>query len=358
MLATIDDPNAANYIGKLFYDAHGASATHNTTLKQTFDASHIFTSRGAAVMTGATVVWNFGDGKTGTGLVANHTYATQGDYTATATVTLSNGKIIELDKTLHVQNSAILDMDFNADAFDHSPTVNAVTLNTAKLVSTGDGGRALDVNGSEVKYKGNAGLLNNAEFSLVMDFKKDVGEENLGGRLVYLSGSYAISVGADAITAVVNTTAGSKTLTATKVGISDSDWHRIGVSFSGETGFLKLYLDGHEVASASGLVGGIQKGTVGADLYLGGAFGSSFGGLIDNFHLSDSAVDTLSFTTGILATPQSEFGSLAQFDNFSVSQSVHAAAAADVSALAHQVVETVPMVSLPHNHHFDFNWMS
>jgi Right handed beta helix region/PKD domain/Concanavalin A-like lectin/glucanases superfamily len=398
LLASIDDPNSANYIGKLYYDAldktnatitdfhsvrgslvdtmhvgsqltaaltattyagyidtHPTSGSNNTALAQTFDASHIFNSLGQVAMTGAKVAWDFGDGTKGTGLITNHVYGAQGDYTATATVTLSSGKIVVIDKTLHVQSSSFLDVDFNTNAFDHSTIVNAVTMNTAKLVATASGGHAIDLNGGTVKYDTNADFFNNKEFSLIVDFKKDAGEENQGGRLVYFGGSYVISVGADGLTATVTTTAGSKTLKADNLGIADTDWHRLGLSFSGETGQVKLFLDGHEVASATGLVGGIQKGASGADLYLGGPFGGSFGGQIDNLHISDAAISTTAFTSGKLATASVEFANLTQFDP--VATFVASASASPLAAMqpAHEVIDTSPMISLPHSNHYDFS---
>jgi len=41
----------------------------------------------------ATYAWSFGDGSTGTGAIANHTYSSSGNYTATLTVTDNNGAV-------------------------------------------------------------------------------------------------------------------------------------------------------------------------------------------------------------------------------------------------------------------------
>ncbi len=383
-VATIDNPNAANYIGKLYYDAldkthatlddfravqgstidklhvgaqigapltastyvgyidaHQTSGTNAASLRQTFDASNIFNSLGKVSTAGATVTWDFGDGTKGTGLVANHVYANQGDYTAVATITLSSGKSIVIDKTVHVQSSAILDVDFNLNAQDHSPIINAVTMNSATLVATAGGGHAVALNGGVVKYDTNCDFYNNSEYSLVVDFKKDAGEETQGGRLVYLSGAYVISVGADGLTVAATTSLGTTTLKAVNLGIADTDWHRIGLSFSGETGFLKLYLDGKEVASASGLKGAVQTAATGADLYLGGPFGGSFGGQIDNLHISNTALDATTLSKGTLATAAAEFASLTQFDP--VASFVASRAASPVASA--QPVANVPTVA-------------
>jgi Right handed beta helix region/PKD domain/Concanavalin A-like lectin/glucanases superfamily len=396
LVASIDDPNAANYIGKLFFDAldkshatiddfrvtkgsiadtlhlgsllgttltpgtytgyidaHGTTGSNYTSLNQTFDVNHVFNSLGQVSMAGAKVAWDYGDGTKGTGIVSSHVYAVQGNYTASATITLSNGTVINVDKTLHVQSSAILDVDFNLNAMDHSPTVNGVTLNSARLVDTAGGGHAIDLNGGVIKYKSDSDFFNNKDLSLVIDFKKDAGEETQGGRLVYFGGSYVITVGADGLGVIFTTTAGSTTLKADNLGLADTDWHRVGLSFSGNTGDLKLFLDGHEVAAAHGLVGAIQKGSGNSDLYLGGPFGGSFGGQIDNLHISDATISTSVFTSGILATPHSDFDSLTQFEVTAGQSSIHVLSAVEPLLNTHIDVAAAPMVSLPH-HDFSF----
>ncbi len=395
-LATIDDPNAANYIGKLYQDAldktnstlsdlqyikgsiidtlhvgsqlvtnltpttnngyivaHQTSGSNAASLNQTFDATHIYNSLGSVSTTGAKVVWNFGDGTKGTGLLASHVYSGQGDFTATATITLASGKVLTMDKTVHVQSPSLLDVDFNSNALDHSHIVDAVTMNSAKLVATAGGGHALDLNGGVVKYDVNSDYFNNSEYSVVVDFKKDAGEELQGGRLIYFSGSYVVTVAADGLNVSITTTKGTTVLKADKLGIADTDWHRIGLSFSGETGTVKLHLDGKEVASASGLEGAIQKGGTGADVYLGGPFGGSFGGQIDNLHISNKALDAASLTTGVLATAHAEFASLSQFDPVSAFAAAHSAAPAAIVSGAMMAMETPLLPTVPT--YTDFN---
>lgn len=54
-----------------------------------------------------TVNWNFGDGGSGTGLVASHTYSTNGDFTVTATVADSGGNTGTGTSTVHLGGPAI-----------------------------------------------------------------------------------------------------------------------------------------------------------------------------------------------------------------------------------------------------------
>lgn len=50
--------------------------------------------------------WDFGDGRTGTGVSTHHTYAWQGDYLVTLTVTTSDGVVIEVAQTLVLGSSS------------------------------------------------------------------------------------------------------------------------------------------------------------------------------------------------------------------------------------------------------------
>ena len=86
------------------------------------------------------------------------------------------------------------------------------------------------------------------------------------------------------------TTKGNVTLKAYGVGIADADWHKLGVTFSGESGTASLFLDGKQVATANGLDGATMTGASTNDLYLGGPFGGSFVGLIDNVHFLGDAL--------------------------------------------------------------------
>jgi PKD domain/Right handed beta helix region/Concanavalin A-like lectin/glucanases superfamily len=325
-----DDASAANFIGKLYSDALDGSnvtigdlqavdgsivnAQHvGSTLKpllsatqlggyiveaevagtghtrHVLDASHVYNALGSIDTRGATATWNFGDGKTGTGLVASHVYGAAGNYTATATITLANGKSLIVDKTFQVDVNHILSVNFEELNAARQVADNTGNHAAATLVTSGNGS-AIDLNGGTLKYDANADFFNNSEYTVLVDFKKDLGEELKGGKLVYFNSSYVVTLGADSISVQLGSTAGSKVIRIDHVGIANTDWHHLGLTFSGSEGVAKLFLDGKQIGSVDGLNDAIQVGSSSADLYLGGPFGNGFTGSVDNLHVIGEAL--------------------------------------------------------------------
>jgi parallel beta-helix repeat protein len=284
----------SKYVGSISGLIINKPAGETNTLSQTFDASFVVGGGSKVNLAGAKVVWNFGDGKTAEGLKAANEYSMPGAYTAKVTITLANGKVVTADKTIVLKNANILDMDFENGITDSSPIQNVMTTGQAKVVTMADGRKVLDLNGdnSTVAIKTDSEFFNNTEYTFVADFKKDAGAEAKTGRLAYFGGSLVVSVEADGLEAAVRTSKGMHILKATALGIKDTDWHRVGVTFSGETGFAKLYLDGKEVASIGGLEGAFQMGTRAATFNIGGLFGRSFDGKIDNVSFFGDAMPT------------------------------------------------------------------
>jgi hypothetical protein len=114
------------------------------------------------------------------------------------------------------------------------------------------------LNGGEVKYDTSAELINNSEYTLLLDFKNDPGAAihsilQFYGQLLVesrrrwrgCSSHHGCEFQADA---------------SQNLGIDDGQWHRLALTFSSEDGTAILYLDGAEVARISGMEGAIQVG--------------------------------------------------------------------------------------------------
>ena len=179
LIVQSDFPDGANYVGDLFVDALaganatladlqaipggilqqlgvGSSLTDFSTqpaapigfivddagsglslLTHSLDASNLYGPNGRIDLQGASVVWNFGDGTTASGVAVDHAFAHAGRYDVTATITLAGGTVVQVDKTISVQTPVALQANFDNGAQDLSDITNPVTVSTKRHIRTG-----------------------------------------------------------------------------------------------------------------------------------------------------------------------------------------------------------------------------
>lgn len=268
-------------------------------LDQSFSVAGLVGPGGAIDASSASVSWDFGDGSTAVGLEQSHSFAKAGEYEVTATVKLADGQILTLTKTVVVDTPIALYSNFDAGLQDLSDTENSVGIDTGvKLESSGDG-QAVRLNGGVVKYESSAELFNNDEFTVLLDFKKDAGDENASGRLINFSGSFVVKVDGDGLAIALTTDKGTSWINTGDIGLDDSNWHSLALTFSGKDGTAIVYLDGKEVSRLTGLEGATQVGLAGQPVYLGDPFGIGFTGLLDNFAYLRGAMTAEQVTAGL-----------------------------------------------------------
>lgn len=269
--------------------------SHDTGLNITrhhFDASNVYGSLGKVSLTGARIEWDFGDGQKATGLKADHQYLHGGDYVATATITLASGQVVTLDKALAVVSPYAIHANFDTGAKDLSDVPNDTLVTGNVSFEKSDLGTSIRITSanSAVTFLPNAEILNNPDFSISMAFKKDVGAEHGGGRMLYVSGGAVLDIADDTITLRgKNDKNETISLYGKGVGIADHNWHQVTYTSSKTDGTAILYVDGHEVARMSGLTGG-EYVTPSHGLQLGTPFGTSFSGLMDNLDFVRAAL--------------------------------------------------------------------
>jgi parallel beta-helix repeat protein len=263
--------------GIVFIASSGGGGLDMDTLG--FSLGTLAGPQGSVDLTGAKVSWSFGDGTAAAGARVAHDYDSFGLHQVTARVTLKDGTQLLVQKTAQVTNPVALTEDF-----DGAFTSSVALLNGAQLVAGPDGDLAVRAlaSGATAKFATEKPMTQNSEFTISFDFRKDPGAEAVGGRALYFSGTAVIDVGANSITLQGSTNLGEKiVLTASNIGINDSDWHRVTYAFSKSDGTAILYVDGTEIDRIEGLQGG-QQVTNGHNLHLGNPFGKGFTGLLDN----------------------------------------------------------------------------
>ena len=107
------------------------------------------------------------------GLTVDHAFAHAGRYNVTATITLADGTVVQIDKTISVQTPVALQANFDNGAQDLSDIANPVTVGPNVTFEPGESGQAIRLNGGLVTYQVNSELLNNSKYTVLFDFKKD-----------------------------------------------------------------------------------------------------------------------------------------------------------------------------------------
>ncbi len=256
----------------------------------TFSVETMIGPDGPVDLSGASVSWDFGDGGSDSGPTVSHEFGLSGDYTVTATITLPGGDVFEVSRAVQVLTLDGLTLNFE-DGFDDlsDEATPYEFLGTPDRVAS-DYGQALRLDGNDgIMYEGTAELINNPEYSISLSFTKESLSDD--GHLMYFSGTGVLSVNGGTLSYGGTTDTDDRiSLRSDSEAITDTDWHHVTMTFSGETGTAELYLDGILVDEQTGLTGR-QYTTPGHDLTLGGRFGGSFVGLIDNVSFIRGALD-------------------------------------------------------------------
>ncbi len=245
---------------------------------------------GAIDFTNATVTWDFGDGSpTAVGLTASHVYSGAGDYRVTTTIQEAGGGQHVLQKDVVMVSSVIMREDFTANAeVDGGPVLAKEGMeftDGVSLVPNGEGS-AVQLNGGKVLIDTNEWFFDNKEFSIYLDFKPESTSDV--GMIAYFSKTMFLQMrSADSLKFYVGTDAGAAFPVASGLGLSPDSWHRVGITFSGETSAFVIYLDGQEIIRETRAGGDSQVAPFSTDFILGGGFQ----GQVDNLLFLNYAAD-------------------------------------------------------------------
>lgn len=256
----------------------------------TFEMAALIGPEGPVDLAGATITWDFGDGSTNSGALVTHEFDLVGHYTVTATIETADGQVLTVDKAVNVLTAEGVTATFENTFDDLSEIDTPFEIKGSADFVSSDYGMALKLGSSDsaVQYEGTDEMTGNPEYSMSISFSKETLDDT--GRLLYFSGTGILIANEDSLYFAAKTDTGDAIqLDARDVGINDTDWHHVTMSYSSETGTATLYLDGEEVAEQTGLTGG-QYTPNGQDMSVGGTFGQSFTGLMDNVSFARGAM--------------------------------------------------------------------
>ncbi|MBN9669861.1 LamG-like jellyroll fold domain-containing protein [Roseibium aggregatum] len=255
------------------------------------DATQIFDTAGEADLTGATIVWDFGDGTQGTGTEVSHTYEDAGTYTVTAKITLASGETLSIDKVATVESPIAIAVSADNGLDDTSAYSNELSLDPTgvDIVADKGGDSAIRLNDGSLQYKSSANLINNDSYSLLFDFAMDPDAQGLY-RVIHFSSSFVVYVGADKIQITANFDDQSYKLSIDPGNLLNTgETHKFAMTFDTETGQLLVYLDGVQVGELSGLEGMVQVGS-NQGFIIGNPWGENFEGTLDDIYFLTDAL--------------------------------------------------------------------
>ena len=142
-----------------------------------------------------------------------------------------------------------------------------------------------------VNYATSPEFLNNSEYTVLLDFKKDLGNETAAGRVINFGGSFILNVEFQRHYSLRHNGSGRSMVERQRhrrqrcrVASSCADLFR-------NAGICDFYLDGAEVARVNDLAGHIQQGSSSHELYVGDPWGGGLPGLLDNVLFLRGAMD-------------------------------------------------------------------
>ena len=203
------------------------------------------------------------------------------------------------------------DANYRLTFDDTTPAGDDIELRGDAAIESQDGGRVLvtDGEGDHVNLGRLEDVADSSQLSITLDFQRD--EDNGSVRLLWNHTKYGVELSGGAINVVVgHEDGGVIRLKAGDVGVTNGDWHQVGVVLDETTGRVTAYLDGEVIIDE--IVDGLSfSGLNRWDATLGGtAWGArSLDGQIDNVAFFDEILtgeELASFSANPAAARASE----------------------------------------------------
>lgn len=255
--------------------------------KVTFDGGKSYAPEGRSIVS---YEWDFGDGSTGSGVTANHTFAV-GRYTVKLIVTDSAGYKHTASQRFNVTASEFpnlyLYLPFDEGCLDASGKNMTIESGEGILFEKSIYGKSIRFNntGSRgISAKHNSYLDGLDEITIAFFAKKD--KKDTAATVLHKHIVYSVNLTANGFAGSIYTTDGTKKFSAAKI-VNDNNWHHYAITYDGSN--IITYLDGKE-CSRTELTGRIKR-DASRDIVIGrNPWGNSFEGLMDEIRIYDRAL--------------------------------------------------------------------
>lgn len=256
------------------------------------NAQYTANSSGFVSSDDATFTWTFEDGTVLTGQSVQVSFKDIGTHGVTLTVD-DGTQNATINHVVHVKDSVLFSL--SAESGTLSDTSGHDTKITAKDVGEG----------IYVAYKTNpeiprstTEMYNLEQFTLSFDLKNETASGSVG-RLVDIYNSFDVlmTVDGEILFKLTNSEGQNFKLLSSGAGITDTDWHRVSLSFDGIGQTMSIFVDGNKVGEA--FADGVTKPVESWGLKFGNPFGAnSFTGLVNNIVMTTNPYESSNGESG------------------------------------------------------------
>ena len=221
--------------------------------------------------------WDFGDGKTGTGLVARHAYDSPGDHEVVLTAT-RGGKSDTFTFTVQDPDPTLLSLRFGAGGQPDDTSSYDIPAEILGGGTSQENGSFHLTDGSYISVERNVSTHLHAldEFALSFSLQRDAAAAGTG-RIMQITSSWMVKMDGRGHLVFDLTNNTGKTFELTSdIAITDRLWHDVTIAYDADDGVASMRIDG--VASGSIPISGPTQAYNGHGVVLGNPWGSSFNG--------------------------------------------------------------------------------
>ncbi len=255
--------------------------------KVEFDGSSSYVPEGKSIVA---YEWDFGDGSTGSGVIASHVFGA-GKHTVKLTVTDNTGSKHTASRVFDVLPSEYpnlyLYLPFDTDCLDASGKGMTVNSSENILFENTVYGRSIRFNNEKsraISVDHSNYLDGTDELTIAFFAKKDA--KNGAASVIFKYNVYTVDLTADGFAGYIITNGGKTNFKAAKI-VDDTQWHHYAVTYDGSN--IVMYIDGNECSRVA-CTGKIKRDTTRRIDIGRNPWNVSIEGLMDEIRIYDRAL--------------------------------------------------------------------